>query len=116
MAEEKEEMVFPIVREACPCGCEERLGKMTIDRLIEKGFLSKGLYPDGPMFQIPLIDQRRITALVTPTVKVPIITVFWDVCKDCMTMYCTKFQLDIQDAPVQVQQQGPPAGQKFSTS
>ena len=118
MAEEKEEMVFPIVQDDCPkCGCKERLGKMTIDRLIKKGLLSKGLYPDGLMWTIPMVDQKRITSLLTPTVKVPVLNIFFDICKECHTVYCTKYALDIQEMPVQLQQmphhQG---GQRLSNS
>lgn len=122
MAEEKEseEMIFPITRDACPCGCKERLGQKIITRLIEKGILSKGLFPDGPMLQIPLVDSKRIQTLLTPTTKIPIITVYWDICKECGTMYCNKLSLDIKDVPVQVQQMpdqgGLGGGHKFSPS
>jgi len=112
-----EEIKYPITQDDCPnCHSKERLGQRAIKELQEEGKLSKGLYPDGLMMQIPLIDSKRITALFSPTVKVPIIIVYWDVCKECRTMYCTKFDLQVQDVPVELKnmpKQGPP---KFSPS
>ncbi len=113
-----EEMEFPITRDDCPhCQCKERLGQETISGLIEQGKLSKGLYPEGLMMQVPLVDNKRITAIFSPTVKIPVIVIYWDICKECMTMYCNKFNLIMQEVPVKMQKMtGDQPPQQFSPS
>lgn len=110
-------MNFPITRDDCPaCGSKERLGRNTIDRLIELKHLSKDMFPDGLMMTLPLIDQKRIMTLVTPTVKLPILNIYWDICKECLTMYCTKFELVMRDASVELRQQKGQPPSSFSPS
>ena len=113
-----EEIKYPITRDDCPnCHSKERLGQEAIKKLQEEGKLTKGLYPDGLMLQVPLVDNQRISTLLTPTVNVPVITIYWDVCKECHTMYCTKFDLVTQEIPVQIKKMpGGSMPQQFSKS
>ena len=96
-------MEYPIINDKCPhCGSKERLGKNAIKQLQEEGKLNKESFPEGLVFTIPLMDMTRPPPVVlTKTHKVPQMNIFYDVCADCKSFYCTKFEIIEREIPVQ---------------
>lgn len=86
---------------ACPvCGSSERVIGQIIADLKEEGKLSEEMFPKGPGLQINLFDPKKAALMVSPTVKIPLVTVFFDVCARCHSLYCTG--VDFVEAPAQV--------------
>lgn len=95
--EKKEKLNFPIAgHQACPmCSCENRLGEMKIQELVEDGVLDPAIFSSGPAFQIMLRDPRKpitMGLLDIQKPKVPFLQYFYDVCAnpDCLHLYVTK--------------------------
>ncbi len=105
-----EKLTWPKTYDACPnCGSKVRLGATAIKQLKDEGKLHKDSFNGGLMHQIPLLDQAHPPSILGPTVKIPIIYVFWDVC-ECGTMYANRFEVIETPAQMQVQRQAPPPG------
>ena len=105
MTEENEDFKFP---EECPvCGSKERLLGQIIAKLKEEDKLSKDACPNGVAMQVPLIDQARMSKLVTPTIKIQTLVIFYDICAKCKTFIATGVQLAEMPAQVQMVPQGP---------
>lgn len=79
----------------CPqCGGKERIGREKIAEMVAAGELEEGLFPKGPTWSMPLIDQTKpimIGPLSITKPKIPILFVYWDVCAnpECMGVYVT---------------------------
>ena len=94
--EKKEGLQFPIRgHDKCPhCGCEERIGQTKIAELKKEGVLEEHMFPKGPTWSMPLIDQTKpikISPLSITKPKIPILSVYWDVCAnpECVGVYVT---------------------------
>lgn len=99
----EEKLKFPIEgATACPlCGCEERIGQEFIQELKKDGKLSSKAFPkEALMLQVPLMDLTHPP--LTTTLNVPVLQIYFDVCKECHHIYCTGVGLVQQ--PVQIQQ------------
>ncbi len=103
MTEEKK-LVFPIQgHDKCPnCGCAERLGQMKIAELVQSGQLAEDLFPKGPVWVLPLIDQTkpiRVSILSIQVPKIPLLQIYWDVCAntDCLSVYITGVDFIMQE-------------------
>ena len=67
----------------CPvCWSEKRIAKEVGEQQVEKGNLPKGLH--AFMFQ----HQSVIAGAPGTWISAPVILSFYDVCKDCGTVYC----------------------------
>ncbi len=105
-----EKMKFPRTYDACPkCGSKVRLAETAIQQLKDEGSIHRDSFPGGLMHQIPLFDQARPPAILGPTFKLPVMLVYWDIC-ECGEMYCTKFDIQLAPAQMQMQKQSPPPG------
>lgn len=112
--EKPEKMELPVVMSPiCPaCGSTKRLGATLLQQLKDEGALHKDSFPDVFAQQITLLDQSHPPAILSTTIIVKQVVVYWDVC-ECGTWLCTKF--DCIDVPMraQPQQQQPPPGRGF---
>jgi len=106
MSEEK--LNFPMQgHEKCPqCGGEARIGQTKIAELKKEGLLEENMFPKGPTWAIPLFDQSkpiRVNVLSITTPKIPILSVYWDVCAnpDCLTVYVTGVDFIMQEVKLQ---------------
>ncbi len=106
MAEEKagKSLVFPIQgHDKCPhCGGEERIGRSKIAELKRDGLLEEHMFPKGPVWAMPLIDQSKpihISALSISKPKIPILQVYWDICgnPECVGIYVTAVEFIMQE-------------------
>jgi len=105
MAEEKKEgLQFPIRgHDKCPhCGCAERIGQTTIADLKKEGVLEEHMFPKGPAWALPLIDQTKplmVSPLSITKPKIPILQVFWDVCAnpECLGIFVTGVEFITQE-------------------
>jgi hypothetical protein len=90
-----EKFHLPEVTDKCP-GCEskERMGMAIIDELDKLGVIKKADFKDGLVFNTPLINQRSMRVITTNDKEVSIISIYWDVCKSCKTMYATKIEFN----------------------
>ena len=109
MAESPEEkrLEFPIRGHTnCPhCGCEERIGRTKIAELKKDGLLEEHMFPKGPTWAIPLIDQTKpimVTSLSIKKPQIPILQVFWDVCAnpECVGVYVTGVEFIMQEIEI----------------
>ena len=109
--EEKPKMTLPVVFDRCPvCGGAKRLGLDYLNQLREEGLLHKDSFKGGMVHQVALVDQAHPPAILAQVVNIKVLYIHWDICGDCGTQYCTKF--NCVDTPAQVQVQPPPnAGQ-----
>lgn len=111
--EEKPKMTLPVVFEKCPhCEGTKRLGISYFNQLRDEGLMHKDSFTAGLMHQIPLVDQAHPPAILAQMIKIKVLYIYWDVCADCGTMYCTKFEA--KDMPAQVQMQQAPQAQRRS--
>jgi hypothetical protein len=104
MVEENKEQ-FP---QECPiCGEKERLLSGTMDRLKKEGKLSKEAFSKGAALQIPLIDPGRLMKIVSPTIKIYTLIIYYDICAnpECGCFYLTGFE--VVEQPAQMQPMGP---------
>lgn len=105
--EEKTKMTLPKTFDTCPaCGNPTRLAETVIEQLKDERVLPKefgGVGQQGLVIQFPLIDQAHPPAILGPHIKIKVLHVYWDICSNCGTMYCTKF--DCTDAMAQAQVQ-----------
>lgn len=111
MEEKEKKLELPMVNDECPvCKKDEgRCGAEVISQLKEEGKLGKEAFPMGLVLQIPLMDMTKATTLLVGNIiKVPTISIYFDVCKKCKVLYCIKFDLVYQDMPVQFRQVGMP--------
>lgn len=107
---EQPAVTFPKTFDACPrCGSKVRLGMEAIRQMKEQGLVHKDSFPNGLVHQIPMLDQAHPPTIIGPTIKIPILLVYWDVC-ECGEMYCTNFVIQQAPAQVQMQKQQPPPG------
>lgn len=107
MAEKEEagkSLVFPIKgHDRCPqCGCEERIGQQKITELKQTGVLEEHMFPKGPVWMMPLIDQSKpimVSPLSIEKPKIPILSYFYDVCANtgCLHVYITGIDFVIQE-------------------
>ena len=97
---------LPVIFDTCPnCNSENRLALSLVDSLKAGGSLPKTFPFTGLALQVPLMDQTRPPILVGPTMTLKVMTVMLEICGDCGTVYCTKF--DIVDTPAQMQTMKP---------
>lgn len=99
---ESKKVQFPIEgASSCPkCGSEERIGQKVIHELKEEGKLSERAFKDERLvIQIPLLDQTRPPLVSTFTM--PVLCIYFDVCEECKSFYCTG--VDLVQQTVQVQ-------------
>jgi hypothetical protein len=89
------------------CGSSRRLAESYIQELKDKGEIHKDSFSNGLIHQIPLIDQSHPPSLLSTTIKVKMLNVYWDIC-ECGTMYCTKFNCVETAAQVQAQRRPAP--------
>ena len=121
MAEKEEvgkSLVFPIQGHTnCPhCGCEERICRQKIKELKRDGLLEEQMFPKGPVWAMPFIDQSKpimVSPLSIKKPQIPILSVYWDVCAnpECVGVYVTGVdftmqEIDIPTAPLKM----PPGG------
>ena len=103
--QEKKTLEFPLTNDRCPtCQCQERLGDSAINQLKEAGKVPKDSFPDGLVITVALIDPTRPPVIIATTWDMPVLLVHFDVCAECMTIYCTKFNLQFQPMQVGMQQ------------
>lgn len=104
----EEKLKFPLEgATACPqCGCEDRILEQVLTQLREEGKISKDAFPQGFALQIPLFDPKKAMRVISPTVKIPVVQILYDICAECHTMYCVG--VNVIEQPAQVQIQGPP--------
>lgn len=110
LPEEDPGLKLPVTgADKCPhCGCTERIGRQYIDSLVANGRLLKGSYPKGLVMQIP-IQGVSLGILVKP--ELPVLNIYYDVCKKCFTMYCTGAdEILVPLQPMQQQPNWPPPG------
>jgi hypothetical protein len=103
----KEELKLPMTHDRCPvCGNEGGLVRRGIESLVEKGEIDKDSFPGGVVLTIPMMDRKKPKAILTATVKVWNMMIYYEVCDnpDCMALYCTRFDLVQQEIPAQVYQ------------
>jgi len=100
---EEEILEFPVAgADSCPnCGSKERVLERAITRLKEEGKLSEKAFSRGCAIQFPLFEPARVMA-IAPTIKIPVLLVYYDVCAQCKTIYSTGVELIEQPATVQV--------------
>ena len=109
MPEEPKKIAFPVLFDHCPtCGCKDRLGEAAMQELRDNGMLPKEAFKDGMWWQMPMLDQAHPPTILAPTFTIKVATTFFDICAECGTVYCTKF--DMLNTQAQVQQQPPPKG------
>lgn len=109
----EKKMEFPKKFDVCPaCGSKERIGDNLIEGMKEDGSVPKGSFENQTAFavhQLPIIDpnHRPTGLLIGGQASVKVAMVYWDVCAECGTIYCTEFAvLDGQAFnPVQAQAQ-----------
>jgi hypothetical protein len=119
MKEEKEKLIPPVhkVFDKCPqCGSTERDVEMEFNYRRAMGIMHQDSFPNNSIaHQVSLQDTRHPSTpnLLTPgMIKVPVMTVSFDSCAKCGTMYRRKFQVedqlvpDIQQIIAQQQRQG----------
>lgn len=111
----KKKMEFPKKFDACPaCGSKERIGDNLIKGMKEDGSAPKDAFQNQKAFavhQLPIIDPNHPpSTLLVGQATVKVAMVYWDVCGECGTIYCTEF--DILKAQVQTQ---PKHGSVFGT-
>lgn len=123
---EKKRMEFPIRgHDKCPhCGSEDRVCRTKIDELKEDGLLEEHMFPKGPVWLIPLIDQTKpimLSPLSITKPKIPILQMFWDVCAnpECVGIYVTAVEfieqeVDIPKAPLGMPPRGKGRGFPFT--
>ena len=107
MAEREEagkSLVFPIQGHTnCPhCGGKERIGQTKIAELKREGLLEEKMFPKGPVWAMPLIDQSKpimVSALSIKKPQIPILNIFWDVCAnpECVGVYVTGVDFIMQE-------------------
>jgi hypothetical protein len=98
----------PQFPQCCPvCGEKKKLLVGAMDQLKKEGKLSKEAFPRGAALQIPLIDPGRIMKIVSPTIKIYTLMIFYDICAnpECGTFYLTGFE--VIEQPAQMQAMGP---------
>lgn len=105
-----EELKFPIEgADSCPnCGNTERIMEKIIAKLKEDGKLSEEAFPRGVALQITLFDPKRVMMVVSPTIKIPTVLVFYDICAQCKTIYCVGVEMVETPARMQVTGVPPP--------
>lgn len=88
-----EKLAFPIEgADKCPtCGCEERIGQQILNQLKLERKLQMFAYPKGLVIKVPLLQAVVGPLVIKP--EIPVIEITFDVCKECKTLYCRKFDL-----------------------
>jgi len=109
----EEKMTLPKTFDTCPiCNSNKRLGAGLIQELKDENKLHKDSFNSGLMHQVPMLDQAHPPAVIALQFKIKVLLIYWDVCGECGTMYCTKFDCAEMPAQVQMQQPQPPASQR----
>jgi hypothetical protein len=86
--------LLPKTFDQCPvCGSPNKLGLQYLQYLRETKQIHQDSFKGGLMHQIPMLDQAHPPTILGPRFKVKVLAVFWDVCAECGTMYCTKFDV-----------------------
>jgi len=96
-------MQFPIKGTGeCPqCGSTDKVGAQYIQELKDQKKLPDDAYPNGLMMPVPFFDVLR-SRLLTSRPEVPQLEFYFDVCGECLSMYCTGVGLrfvQVQAAP-----------------
>lgn len=110
---ETEDMKFPIVgADKCPaCGSEKKICKGFLQGLREKYKLPAELYKDGLRWPVAFPETLTVAAMLKP--EVPILSIHFEVCGDCFTIYCTLITLDKQPVKMELRRSPGPFGNKL---
>jgi len=105
MTEEKS-LNFPIQgRASCPnCGSEEQIARQYFSELESKGKIPKDSLTHGCQLRLPIM-QVLTGPIVSPKAEIPILTIDFDVCGVCFTIYATS--ITVINQAVQMKQVGP---------
>lgn len=107
MAEEEiKKMEFPIQgADKCPhCGSTDKKVGAYFDELERTNKVPQGSLAGGAKFQIPIVQV--LTGGLTVG-RIPVISIYWEVCGKCFTFYVTKVDIDSQQVQVQGPQMNP---------
>jgi hypothetical protein len=101
-----EKLNLPVTHDKCPvCGSEKGLIKQAMEELRQEGKLNKTSFPLGCVIPSPLLDPTHPPPILTNSVKVPVINLYYEVCAEpeCGALYCTRFDVTEQAIPDQFQ-------------
>lgn len=95
----------PVTFDKCPgCESEERLFEKLVTQLKKDGLIKKEDLTEGVAHQVPLFDPNKPSPILLAGLQqtVRVLFIYFDVCAECGTMYCTKFE--VKEAKAMAQQ------------
>jgi len=88
MADETQEVKFPIEFTACPnCGSTERMAGSILKKQQEEGKAGQDVKAVALTGKTIIADPRKIN------LAVPVLLTFLDICTECGTVYCVRAEL-----------------------